>query len=69
MSLYHEAARILQRASEPDSGSIDSIVFATKDWKSPTKVLYALACETAKWSQILSEVLDRSGLLTAESQV
>ena len=65
MSLYHEAAQVLDTAQK-GGGSLKSIVFGKKDWKSDPKTLFALTTETAKWSEILSEVLKNSELLKAE---
>ena len=68
MSLYHEAAQILSKASQ-EGGSIKSVVFGKKDWKSNAKTLFALATEAAKWSEILTEVIEASGILALERQV
>ncbi|EMF15582.1 NOL1/NOP2/sun domain protein [Sphaerulina musiva SO2202] len=68
MSLYHESAEILA-ASQKNGGSLKSLVFGKKTWKSDPKALYALTTETAKWSTILSEVLEKSGLLKIEKKL
>jgi 25S rRNA (cytosine2278-C5)-methyltransferase len=68
MSLYHEAAKILDTAKD-DGGSIKSLVFSNKGWKSDAKTLFALTTESAKWSRVLSEVIDSSALLKRETQV
>lgn len=68
MSLYYEAARILEAARD-NQGSIKSITFGRQDWKSDRKALFALATETAKWSSILSEVIENSDVLKIERQV
>ena len=68
MSLYHEAAEILDIANR-NGGSIKSIVFGRKSWKSDQKTLFALATESAKWSEVLSEVIEKSGVLKIEKQV
>lgn len=68
MSLYHEAAQILTTASE-HGGSLKSIVFGKKDWKTDRKTLFALSAEAAKWSEVLSEVVEKSEILVAEKQV
>lgn len=68
MSLYYEAAEVLEAATN-NGGSIKSLVFGRKDWKSNPKALFALATEAAKWSEVLSEVIERSGLLKVEKQV
>lgn len=68
MSLYHEAAQILTTASE-HGGSLKSIVFGKKDWKTDRKTLFALSTEAAKWSEVLSEVIEKSDTLRLEKQV
>lgn len=68
MSLYHEAADILSSARE-DNGSLKAIVFGKKTWKSNAKTLYALTTEATKWSDVLSEVIEKSGLLGFEKNV
>lgn len=68
MSLYHEAAQILDTARK-GGGSFKTIVFSKKGWKSDSKTLFALTTETAKWSEILSEVIVKSELLNIEKQV
>ena len=68
MSLYHEAAQVLESAQR-DGGSIKSHVFSKKDWKSDPKALFARATEASKWSDVLSEVIEKSDLLNAEKQV
>ena len=68
MSLYHEAAKVLASSQAGDT-SIKSLVYSKKGWKSDPKTLFALSTEAAKWSEVLSEVVERSGLLNAEKQV
>lgn len=68
MSLYHEAAEVFAVASK-DGGSIKSIVFSKKEWKSDGRTLFALTTETAKWSDVLSKVIENSGVLKVEKQV
>ena len=68
MSLYHEAAQILSIATE-EGGSLKNIVFGKKQWKSDCKTLYAISTESAKFSKILSEVIESSDLLRFEKQV
>ena len=46
-----------------------SLVFGKKTWKTDPKALFALTTETAKWSQVLSEVLEKSGVLGVEKNV
>lgn len=68
MSLYHEAAQILTTATE-DGGSLKSIIFGKREWKTDRKTLFALSTEAAKWSEVLSEVIERSEVLKTEKQV
>ncbi|KAK5138505.1 hypothetical protein LTR08_000092 [Meristemomyces frigidus] len=65
MSLYHEAASVLNTARK-DQVSLKSLVYSKKGWKSDLKTLFALSTEAAKWSEVLSEVLERSGVLRVE---
>lgn len=84
MSLYHEAATVLTGSGsgsgsgsnihggpppQPPGGSFKSRVFGNKDLKSPPAQVYALALETCKWSSVLKEVVENSGLLAAERKV
>ncbi|KAK5128953.1 hypothetical protein LTR85_000286 [Meristemomyces frigidus] len=68
MSLYHEAASVLDTARKK-SIPLKSIIYNKKDWKSDPKTLFALSTEAAKWSEVLSEVLERSGVLKIEKQL
>lgn len=68
MSLYHEAAEILTAANK-DGGSLKSLVFGRKTWKTDGRILFALTAEAAKWSTILSEVVEKSGVLSVERTV
>lgn len=68
MSLYHEAASVLDVGQSP-SGNLRSRVFNKKDLKSPPAQVYALALETCKWSSILAEVIDQTQLLKHERKV
>ncbi|KAK3671290.1 hypothetical protein LTR78_008750 [Recurvomyces mirabilis] len=65
MSLYHEAAKILIE-SRTKKTSVKSLVYTNKSWKSDQKTLFALSTEAAKWSAVLSEVVERSGILKVE---
>ncbi|KAH9836012.1 25S rRNA (cytosine-C(5))-methyltransferase rcm1 [Teratosphaeria destructans] len=65
MSLYHEAAGVLESARTSGS-SIKTLVYGRKTWKSDPKTLFALSTEAAKWSEVLSEVVKDSGILTFE---
>lgn len=68
MSLYHEAASIVDTAQK-SGGSLKSLVFGKKTWKTDAKTLFALTTEATKWSQVLSEVVERSGILKIEKQL
>lgn len=68
MSLYHEAAEFLT-SSPSEGGSLKARVFKRKALKSPPNQLYALVLETAKWSGILREVVDKTELLKLERKV
>ncbi|KAK1086959.1 hypothetical protein LTR48_003074 [Friedmanniomyces endolithicus] len=71
MSLYHEAASILDE-TRAKKCSIKSLVYTTKkgkEWKSDPKALFALSTEAAKWSEVLAEVAGRSGVLGVERTV
>jgi 25S rRNA (cytosine2278-C5)-methyltransferase len=68
MSLYHETAEILS-APPTAGGNLKSRVFGRKDLKAPPGQVYALAVETCKWSAVLKEVVDESGLLRHERKV
>lgn len=68
MSLYHEAADVL-RTLDTAAGSLKNRVFKRKDLKAPPAQVYALAIESCKWSGVLKEVIDATGLLKAERKV
>ena len=68
MSLYHEAAATLHSTHNAE-GSIKSLVYGKKSHKSDPKTLFALSTEAAKWSEVLSEVIEKSGILGREKQV
>ena len=68
MSLYHEAAEILQTAQK-EGDSLKRVIFGIKGWKSEPKTLFALTTEAAKWSPVLSEVVEQSGVLKIEKNV
>ena len=68
MSLYHEAAAVLDTVNKGKT-SLKAEIFGKKTWKTDGKVLFALTSEAAKWSSILSEVVEKSGLLKIEKQV
>lgn len=68
MSLYHEAAEFLT-SSPSEGGSLKARVFKKKGLKSPPNQLYALVLETAKWSGILKEVIEKAEVLRHERKV
>ena len=67
MSLYYEAANIL--ASSSQQGSLKSKVFGSRNLKCQPKQIYALVSETSKWSNVLSEVVEKAQLLQHERKV
>ncbi|TGJ79662.1 hypothetical protein E0Z10_g9105 [Xylaria hypoxylon] len=73
MSLYHETADILSAPSST-GGNLKTRLFGhkttkPKQFKSPPPQIYALASETCKWSAVLKEVIDGSGLLHHERKL
>lgn len=68
MSLYHEAAEFLT-STPSEGGSLKARVFKKKGLKSPPNQLYAVVLETAKWSGVLKEVVDKTELLKFERKV
>jgi putative methyltransferase len=68
MSLYHEAAAVLEKVNKGKT-SLKAEIFGKKTWKTDGKVLFALTSEAAKWSSILAEVVEKSGILKIEKQV
>ena len=68
MSLYYETAPFI--ATTAGDGSLKSRIFGSKAIsKSQPKHVYALASEAAKWSSVLSEVIERADLLQPERKV
>jgi hypothetical protein len=65
MSLYHEAAGILDTVNKGKT-SLKAEIFGKKTWKTDGKTLFALTSEAAKWSSILAEVVEKSGILKLE---
>ena len=68
MSLYHEAASVLTNA-EKVGGSLKSRIYDKKNLKSNPAQLFALVTEASKWSRVLKEVVERSGILKDERKV
>ncbi|KAK1769184.1 putative nol1 nop2 sun family protein [Phialemonium atrogriseum] len=69
MSLYHEASAVLSQPASEGGGSLKSRIYGKKDLKSPPAQLYALALETCKWSGLLKEVIEASGILQLERKL
>ncbi|KAF2086387.1 S-adenosyl-L-methionine-dependent methyltransferase [Saccharata proteae CBS 121410] len=68
MSLYYEAAAILQN-TENVGGSLKSRIYGRKDLKSPPATIFALVSEASKWSVVLKDVVERSGILGIEKKL
>lgn len=68
MSLYYEAAAILANADKA-GGSLKSRIYRQKDLKSPPAQIVALVTEASKWSEVLKDVIEKSGLLREEKKV
>lgn len=68
MSLYHEAAPFLDTTSD-QSGSLQFRIFKSEHLKSKPSQVFALVIEATKWSEILSEVIQNTGLLRQERKV
>ena len=65
MSLYFEAAKIID---EKSAVSLKTRVYGNKALKNPGGV-FALVSEATKWSQVLAEVIEKSGILGIERKV
>lgn len=70
MSLYHEAADVLIRASK-STDSLSSLVYSDKKLKLKSKPaqVYALVVEASKWSPVISKIVEQAGLLKLERKV
>ncbi|KAF2466429.1 NOL1/NOP2/Sun domain family [Lindgomyces ingoldianus] len=68
MSLYYEAATVL---TNPDKagGSLKSRIYKKEDRKSSPAQVFALVTEASKWSLVLKEVIEKSGLLAEERKL
>ncbi|KAH7128444.1 S-adenosyl-L-methionine-dependent methyltransferase [Dendryphion nanum] len=68
MSLYYEAATVL---ANPDKtgGSLKARIYKQKDLKSSPAQLFALIAEASKWSLVLKDVIEKSGLLVEEKKL
>jgi putative methyltransferase len=67
MSLYYDAQNILD--SKNARGLLRARVYNDKNLNCPPSQVYALLIEATKWSSILTEVIDRAQLLSAEKRV
>ena len=68
MSLYYDTAPFLDPSSSV-SGSLKFKIFHTTGLKSKLTQVFALATEATKWSEILSEVIEKAQLLQHERKV
>lgn len=68
MSLYFEAAAILAN-DDKIGGSLKSRIFKKKDLKSTPGQIFALIAEASKWSVVLKDVIERTGVLGEEKKV
>ncbi|GAM90771.1 hypothetical protein ANO11243_088160 [Dothideomycetidae sp. 11243] len=68
MSLYYEAAKVLEDIAD-GSKSLKQRVYNDKTLKSSPGAVFALVSEAAKWSEILSDVVENSGILKVERKL
>lgn len=68
MSLYYEAAAIV-RNEDKVGGSLKSRIYNKKDLKSAPAQVFALITEASKWSAVLKDVIEKSGVLKEEKKV
>lgn len=68
MSLYYEAAAAIANA-ENVGGSLKSRIYGNKKSKAPPAQIYALVSETTRWSLVLKDVVEKSGVLKLERKV
>ena len=54
---------------EKTGGSLKSRIYTNKKSKNPPAQIYALVCESTKWSPILKEVVEKSQILGYEKKV
>lgn len=66
MSLYYDAASLL---GPEQTGSLKSRVFGAKNLKSPRTQVFALLTEASRWSEVLTEVIEKCALLQLERKV
>lgn len=68
MSLYYDASKFITPSSK-QRGSLKTRIFADKALKSKPAQVYGLAIEASRYSQVLTEVIEKSGLLSHEKKV
>lgn len=68
MSLYFEAAKVLDEIRDKPA-SLKDRVYKDKTLKSSPGTVFALISEATKWSEVLSEVIDKSQVLSLERKV
>lgn len=67
MALYYDAVTVL--TSGQGQGSLKSRIYGSSSLKSKPAQVFALISETAKYDDLLKEVLDNAGLLKDEPKV
>ncbi|KAK8233522.1 S-adenosyl-L-methionine-dependent methyltransferase [Phyllosticta capitalensis] len=68
MSLYYEAAGLIENPDKK-GGSLKSRVFGSKTLKSNKAAIFALVTESTKWSPVLKDVVEKSGILKLEKKL
>ncbi|KZM24690.1 hypothetical protein ST47_g4154 [Ascochyta rabiei] len=68
MSLYYEAATILENADKI-GGSFKARIFKKKELKSKPGQIYALVAEASKWSKVLKDVIEKCAVLKEERKL
>ncbi|KAJ5552035.1 hypothetical protein N7535_000018 [Penicillium sp. DV-2018c] len=67
MSLYFDAVAILTAPSS--GGSFKSRIYSARNLRASPAQIYALVTEAAKWDTVLTEVIDKSGILALERKL
>lgn len=68
MSLYYEASDIISKGIRSQS-ALKHAIYDNKKLKSTPVTLFALVSEAIKWSEVLSDVIQKSALLNTERRV
>lgn len=68
MSLYYEASDIISKGIRSQS-ALKHAIYDNKKLKSTPATLFALVSEAIKWSEVLSDVIQKSALLNTERRV